>query len=95
MSALAGEFYASQAAQYDIKMPTILNGEPVNLIDPAVRLSVHVADSIDHEKLPRDIWAATRDQVENIGNHFIELSEIAYPDMDTILPTSDDIKHGT
>lgn len=79
MSTAAGEYFARQATEFGVTTPPILSGEPVALIDPARRLSIHLADSIDHQALPQEIADATKEQVMTIGNYLMQVAEIAHP----------------
>jgi|GEM_PF-3450748 len=84
MSNAAGEYFLSQATEFGIMAPPILNGEAMVLVDPATRLSIHLADSIDHQKLPGEIWTAARDQVAAIGGYLLEVAQKVYPGVDYV-----------
>ena len=54
---------------------------PAFLVDPAKRLSIHMADSIDHQDLPQAIERVTREQVLAIGDYIMQITDVAYPDI--------------
>jgi len=81
MSTAAGEYFSRQAIEFGVTAPQILDGSPAVLVDPAKRLSIHMADSIDHQALPQEIAGATRDQVVAVGDYLMQIAEITHPNM--------------
>ena len=51
------------------------------LADPAKRMSIHLADSKDHQALPNEIRDTTADHVKKIGDYLLYAASIAYPDV--------------